>query len=202
MVFTAAIFTAAAWADGIDPKVIIQKGGGSIPITLSDPNPKFSATATHNSHCLTSTDACVFEVFQNQTGATLKGLTIAITDITGFSFTCGDTSQILFFSNCSSSDKGGVTDVFFSGGTGVTPATQQCVKDGDFGEFNCQEFDKDDVKFVNGEFGLLIDATADEKFAGKLVSGQTITTPEPGVGLLVLFGILAFGLLKPVRRIV
>jgi hypothetical protein len=28
----AALFSATAWADGIDPKVIIQKGGGSVPI--------------------------------------------------------------------------------------------------------------------------------------------------------------------------
>jgi hypothetical protein len=214
MVLTAVMFSAAAWADGIDPKVIIQKGGGSTPITLTNPNPTFKAKAQTNqesgtSNCLTSTDACVFEVFQNQTGVTLASLTIAITDLKGFVFTCGDSSQILFFSNCSRSDQNGVTDIFFSGGTGVAPATQQCVPDSlidsalaHFGKFNCQKIDPDDYKFVGGEFGLLIDATKSENFDGQSVSGQTITSPEPGVGLLVLFGMLALVLLKPVRRTV
>ena len=32
LLITAALFSATAWADGIDPKVIIQNGGGSVPI--------------------------------------------------------------------------------------------------------------------------------------------------------------------------
>jgi hypothetical protein len=211
-VLTAALFSASAWADGVDPKVIIQSGSGSIPITLTNPNPSFGpVTATQNSHCLSPSDACVFEVFQNQTGQTIHNLTIAINDLQGFSFQCGDASQILFFSNCSSSDNGSVTDVFFSGGTGIVAATQQCVADTDpiLGAIDkilfalpgsCQKWDPDDYQFVGGEFGLLIDATATENFAGQSVTGQTLTTPEPGAGIMVLFSALAFGLLKLARR--
>jgi hypothetical protein len=207
-----ALFSASAWADGIDPKVIIQGGTGSIPITVTNPNPSFGpVTATQNSHCLTASDACVFEVFQNQTSQTLKSLTIAINDLKGFSFQCGDLSQILFFSNCSASDNGSVTDVSFSGGSGIAPATQQCVADSDpiLGALDkalfslpggCQKWDPDDFQFVGGEFGLLIDATASENFAGQSVTGQTLTTPEPGAGIMMLFAAVVFGLFKLLRR--
>jgi hypothetical protein len=197
LLLAVALFSASAWADGIDPKVIIQKGTGSIPITVTNPNPSFGpVTATQNSNCLTPSDACVFEVFQNQTGQTLHSLTIAINDLKGFSFQCGG---FLFFSNCSSSDNGSVTDISFSGGTGIVPAVQKCVPDLDdlFGLLGC---DQDDVKMVNGEFGLLIDATASENFAHQIVTGQTLTTPEPGAGIMILSAALAFGLLKLLRR--
>jgi hypothetical protein len=195
VLFAVAFFSASAWADGIDPKVIIQKGSGSIPITVTNPNPTFGpVTATHNSHCLTQSDACVFEVFQNQTSQTLHALTIAINDLQGFSFQCGDASQILFFSSCSSSDDGHVTDVTFSGGTGIVPAIQQCESPTAVSTLSasCQEF-------TGGEFGLLIDAT-EAGFAGKSVSGTTLTTPEPDVGILMLSAAFAFGLLKLLRR--
>jgi hypothetical protein len=203
-----AFLSASAWADGIDPKVIIQNGTGSIPITVTNPNPTFGpVTATQNSHCLTPSDACVFEVFQNQTSQTLHALTIAINDLQGFSFQCGDASQILFFSSCSSSDDGHVTDVTFSGGTGIAPATQQCVPDSpiDVGLSLlspnwCKKLDPDDFQFVGGEFGLLIDATASENFAGQSVTGQTLTTPEADAGIMILSAGLAFGLLKLLRR--
>lgn len=213
---TAALFSASAWADGVDPKVIIQKGSGSIPITLTNPNPTFGPlTATTgsfgNTPCLTASDACVSQVFQNQTGQTIHSLTIAINDLAGFSFQCGDPSQILFFSSCNASDNGSVTDLSFSGGTGIVAATQQCVADSDpvLGALDkilfalpgsCQKWDPDDYQFVGGEFGVLIDATASENFAGSNVSGQTLTTPEPGAGIMVLFSALAFGLLKLARR--
>jgi hypothetical protein len=208
VILTAALFSAAAWADGIDPKVIIQKGGGSIPITVTNPNPSFPPVmATQNANCLTKTDACVFEVFQNQTPITLASVTIAIDDIQGFSFLCGSAAQILYFSSCNATDNGSITNVVFSGGSGIAPAVQQCVPDspGDqllafFGKFNCRQSDPDDYKFVGGEFGVLIDATKDEGFNGQSVIARTVTTPEPGVGILLLFGALAFGLLKPVRR--
>jgi len=207
LVLAVAVFSASAWADGIDPRVIIQKGSGSIPITLTNPNPMFAATATQNSHCLTQSDACVFQVFQNQTGQTVHNLTIAINDLEGFSFQCGDSSQILFFSSCSSSDNGHVTDVSFSGGTGIVAATQQCVPDSlidiSLSLLNanwCKKVDPDDFKFVGGEFGLLIDATKDENFVGQSVTGQTLTTPEPDAGIMILSAALAFGLLKLLRR--
>ncbi len=216
LLVTVALFSASAWADGVDPKVIIQKGSGSIPITLTSPNPTFGPlTATTgsfgNTPCLTASDACVSQVFQNQTGQTIHSLTIAINDLMGFSFQCGDPSQILFFSNCSASDNGSVTDLSFSGGTGIVAATQQCVVDTDpvLGALDkilfalpggCQKWDPDDYKFVGGEFGVLVDATATEGFAGQSVAGQTLTTPEPAAGIMVLCSALAFALLKLVRR--
>jgi hypothetical protein len=200
-----ALFSASAWADGIDPKVIIQKGTGSIPITGQNPNPSFPAPgqpaliASEGSFlgrpCLTESDACVSIVFQNQTSQTLHNLTIAINDLGGFSFQCGGPSQILFFSSCSSSDNGHVTDVNFSGGTGIVPAIQQCVSPTAASALSadCQ------TQFKGGEFGLLIDAT-EAGFAGESVSGTTLTTPEPDAGILMLSAALAFGLLKLLRR--
>jgi hypothetical protein len=37
---------------------------------------------------------------------------------------------------------------------------------------------------------------------GQNVSVQAVTTPEPGAGLMLLLGVLAFGLLKLVGRAV
>lgn len=208
LILTVAIFSAATWADGIDPKTIITKGSGSTPITLTNPNPSFSGTATSNANCLSPTDVCFYQVFQNQTGVTLTSLNILVNDVAGFDFTCAITSQSIDFTSCGSSDNGHVTDIFFSGGTGVAAATQQCVPDTwidqvaqSLGVFNCQKYDPDDYKFVGGEFAVLVDATANEDFAGQSVAGATVTTPEPGVGILILFGALAFGLLKLVRRV-
>jgi len=187
LIVTAALFSTAAWADSIDPKVIIQNGSGSIPITITNPDPTFGpVTATQNSKCLTSTDACVFLVFQNQTGQTLTHLDILVTD-NGFTFGCG---SFLFFANCSSTDNGTVSDVSFSGGAGIKAA-----------KLDCDDDDEDeDCHYKGGEFGLLIDGTASEHFLHDSVTGQTVTTPEPGAGLMVLFGALAFGLFKLVRR--
>jgi hypothetical protein len=142
-------------------------------------------------------DACVSIVFQNQTSQTLHNLTIAINDLANFSFQCGDSSQISFFSSCSSSDNGHVTDVTFSGGTGILPAVLQCVSPSLTSALStsCQK------QFVGGEFGLLIDAALTEgNFAGQSVSGTVVTTPEPDAGILVLSTALAFGLLKLLRR--
>ena len=198
LLLAVALFSASAWADGVDPKVIIQKGTGSIPITVNNPNPMFAATATTseegNTHCLTESDACVFIVFQNQTSQTLRNLTIAINDLTGFMFQCGDSSS--FFSSCSSADNGHVTDVNFSGGTGILPAIQQCVTLSVVSALSasCQK------QFSGGEFGLLIDATASEGFDDHSVSGTTVTTPEPDVAILMLSAAFAFGLIKLLRR--
>ena len=204
-----ALFSAAAWADGIDPKVIIQNGTGSIPITGQNPNPSFPApgqpaliasVGSFNDNgtsrpCLSETDACVSIVFQNRTSQTLHTLTIAINDLTGFAFQCGDLSEISFFTNCSPpSDNGSVTDITFSGGIGILPAVQSCVSPTAVSSVSCQ------THFTGGEFGLLIDATASEGFAGQSVSGQTITTPEPVASILILSAGLAFGLLKLLRR--
>jgi hypothetical protein len=207
LLLAVALFSASAWADGIDPKVIIQKGTGSIPITGQNPNPSFPAPGqpaliasegSFNDHgtsrpCLSEMDACVSIVFQNQTSQTLHNLTIAINDLADFSFECGDVSQISFFSSCSASDNGHVTDVTFSGGIGILPAIQSCVSPTAVSALPCQTL------FTGGEFGLLIDAT-EAGFAGQSVSGTTVTTPEPDVGILMLSAAFAFGLLKLLRR--
>jgi hypothetical protein len=214
LVLAVALFSATAWGDGIDPKVIIQKGTGSIPITINNPNPQFGPfTATQGSFtnptsgvvtsCVNETDACVAEVFQNQTGQIVHSLTIAINGLGGFSFTCGD---FIIFSSCTPSEDG--HHVTFSGGDGLAPAIQQCVPDSAIDKISlallganwCKKLDPDDFKFVGGEFGLLIDATSDEDFSGQSVSGQTITTPEPVASILILSAGLAFGLLKLLRR--
>jgi hypothetical protein len=225
LILTVAIFSAATWADGIDPRTIIVKGSGSTPITLTNPNPSIGgpngATPTVGSSngfsCINPTDACYYQVYQNQTGVTLSSLNIALNDLTGFTFSCAITPQSIDFTNCSSSDNGSVTDIYFSGGTGVAPATQQCVPDTAIdkiaqamGAFNCTQqsswnplnlYDPDDYKFVGGEFAVLIDATANEgNFAAQKVTGSVVTTPEPGEGIMLLFGALAFGLFKLVRR--
>jgi hypothetical protein len=205
LLLAVALFSASAWADGIDPKVIIQKGTGSIPITGQNPNPSFpvpghppliASVGSFNDNgtfrpCLLEMDACVSIVFQNQTSQTLHNLTIAINDLAGLSFECGDSSS--FFSSCSSSDDGHVTDVTFSGGIGILPAIQSCVSPTAVSALPCQTL------FTGGEFGLLIDAT-DAGFAGQSVSGMTVTTPEPDVGILMLSAAFAFGLLKLLRR--
>ena len=204
LLLAVALFSASAWADGIDPKVIIQKGTGSIPITVNNPNPSFpvpgqppliASVGSFNDHgtsrpCLSEMDACVSIIFQNQTSQTLHNLTIAINDLAGFSFECGDPSS--FFSSCSASDNGHVTDVTFSGGIGILPAIQSCVSPTAVSAFSCQTL------FTGGEFGLLIDAT-EAGFAGESVSGTTVTTPEPDVGTLMLSAAFAFGLLKARR---
>jgi hypothetical protein len=220
LLLAVALFSAAAWGDGIDPKVIIQKGTGSIPITINTPNPQFGPfTATKgsftnpNSGVVTqcqdpNNDACVAEVFQNQTGQTVHSLTIAITNLT---ITCGD---FILFSSCTPSEDG--HHVTFSGGDGLAPAIQQCVPDSAIDKISLAllgsnwcttkvhgvELDPDDFKFVGGEFGLLIDADLriEPGFLGQSVSGQTITTPEPDASILILSAGLAFGLLKLLRR--
>jgi hypothetical protein len=213
LLLAVAVFSASAWADGIDPKVIIQKGTGSIPITGNNTSfGPFTSTVgsftfeDQSRPCLTDTDACVSIVFQNQTSQTLHNLTIAINDILDpnghevFQFLCGDASQILFFSSCNRSDNGHVTDINFSGGTGIVPAIQQCVSPTAVSALSCQK------QFVpgSGEFGLLIDATADElAMAGQssfTATGNTLTTPEPDAGIMILSAAVAFGLLKLLRR--
>jgi hypothetical protein len=204
VILTAALFSAATWADGIDPKVIIQKGGGSTPITIHDPNPSVTATSHANTEAnpcfLAESSACISDVFQNQTGITIQSLTIGITDVTlpeigKLVFSCG--ADLLFFNHCSSSDNGSVTDIFFSNTPGspfhgVDSAVLQCGDDGDDGE------EEECHHWVGGEFSVDIEGA--DLPAGIPITVQAITTPEPGSAMMILFGALAFGMLKFVRR--
>jgi hypothetical protein len=199
-----------AWADGIDPKVIIQKGGGSTPITLTNPNPSVTATSHANTEAnpcfLASSSACISDVFQNRTGKTLTSLDIFIPAVQNLFFTCGDISDLLFFDHCTSAIGHGGTSIFFSadgmhGFDGVTPAIFQCVPDldgdDDGGKKGCNE---DDFAWVGGEFA--VDIEGSDLPPRTRITTQVITSPEPGSSMLILFGALAFGLFKVVRRAV
>jgi hypothetical protein len=194
---TVVLFSASAWADGIDPKVIPIKGTGSTPITITNPNPTVNATAVGpnaaNLDCL-GADACVDDVFQNQTGKTLTSITMFFSSSAnpGLIFSCGDMTQALFFDNCNAANVAGGEDIILSadgknGFTGVASAVLGCVED-------C-----DNPAFVGGEFGVDIYG---DLVVGQNVSVQAVTTPEPGAGLMLLLGVLAFGLLKLVGRAV
>jgi hypothetical protein len=191
---TAALFSSASWADGIDPKVIPLGGTGSTPITITNPNPVVTAMAVGpnaaNLFCLGAV-ACVDDVFQNQTGKTLTSLTMFFSskDNPGLIFSCGDMTKALFFDLCTASSVTGGEDVSFladgmNGFKGVLPAVQECEEE-------------EECRFVRGEFG--IDIYGDLK-VGDSVTTQAITSPEPGAGLMVLFGALAFALFKLLRR--
>ncbi len=146
------------------------------------------------------------DVFQNRTGKNLTMLTMFFSTAAnpGLVFSCGDMSQAVFFDVCNASNVAGGQDIVLSadgmnGFTGVASAVFECVPDldgDDDGEMGCNS---DDFAWVHGEFGIDIygDLTV-----GQAVTTQAITTPEPGAGLMVLFGALAFGLFAMVRRAV
>jgi hypothetical protein len=199
---TAAVLSTATWADGIDPKVIIQGGTGSTAITLKDPNPTAPPQnpELNTGQCFyADSTACVLDIFQNQTGITIHSLTIGITDVTlpeigKLVFSCGASTDLLFFNHCSSSDNGSVTDIFFSNAPGspfhgVDSAVLQCGDDGE--EDDCHNW-------VGGEFSVDIEGA--DLPAGIPITVQAITTPEPGSGMMILCGALAFALIKLVRR--
>lgn len=185
----AACFSVATFADGIDPKGVIKDPNlPATPITKADPNPTFSENAEpNNPNCLSSAP-CVFAVFQNRLGTTLKSIDIFIpTD--GLTFSCGNQAgQGNFFDLCHASSVTGGTNLFFStdgapGFGGVQSG--KCVPDFDdlFGLLGC---DEDDWK--GGIFGVDIEGT--DLPPGTNISGSVITTPEPDSGLVLLFGTL------------
>jgi len=214
LLFAVAVFSAAAWADGVDPKVIPIRGSGSTPITITSPNPTVNAQAQApnkaNLFCLGAV-ACVDDVFQNQTGKTLTAITMFFSANLnpGLVFSCGDMSQAVFFDNCNASNVAGGENITLSadgknGFNGVASATQQCVPDSlvDVGLSLispnwCQKLDADDYKFVGGEFGIDIYG---DLAVGQSVTTTAITTPEPAAALMVFFSALAFALLKLARR--
>jgi len=127
----------------------------------------------------------------------------------GLMFGCGDMTKALFFDNCSPASVSGVNpgeDIIFTADgrtindvtyNGVAPAVFECVPDldgDDDGKMGCNA---DDFTWVGGEFGIDIYG---DLAVGDKVTTQAITTPEPGAGLMVLFGALAFSLFKLVRR--
>jgi hypothetical protein len=201
----AAVVASGARADGIDPKVIVKAGSGSTPITLTNPNPTVDAAAVANTgQCFDpnpkTTPACIDDVFQNQTGKFITSLTLFIPTITNLIFSCDAASLTFDFNGCNSTNVTGGTNInFTSSGSfhGVAPAVFKCVPDLDdlFGLFG--SCDRDDWKFVGGEFAVDIEGAG-------VVPGTkipvTVNTPEPGAGLLVFLGAIAFGLIGLMRK--
>lgn len=115
-------------------------------------------------------------------------------------FSCPSATEMLsavFFDICTPMTTSGGMDITFSadgknGFTGVSPF--KCVPDSDDEEGGC---DPDDV-VSTGLFA--IDIYGSDVLSSTVITTQAITTPEPGAGLMVLFGAVAFGLFKLVRR--
>jgi len=205
-----------ALADGVDPLVGIKHGAGSTPITITNPNPSITGTLVQDpgngSVCSIAGDTCLQEVFQNQLGTTLTSLNIFITTpATNLTFSCNP-AETDIFTHCSVSQVAGGFNFFFSGGS-VESAQFKCVGDGDWDDFlipwlGCPNIltDKDDWKWVGGEFAVDIEGTltngVPDAPKGTSITTQAITTPEPGSAAMLLFGMLAFGALKIARRAV
>jgi hypothetical protein len=197
------VSAACTWADGIDPKVIIKKGGGSTPITLQDPNPSVTAPAKKNiGQCFdASAPACVFDVFQNQTGNTITSLTIFIPTLNNLIFSCEPGSLVFDFNGCTATNVSGGTNIFFFNSGpgslgGVAPAVFGCVLDGDENDERHDDCDK--KGYTGGEFAVDIEGAGVVR--GTQIPLTAVTTPEPGSFLLMLVGALAFGLLGLVRK--
>ena len=204
-----------AFADGVDPLAGIKKGGGSTPITITNPNPIVTGTMVQDSGdgktCTIAGDTCLQDVFQNRLGTTLTSLTIFVTSPSNLTFACNE-EETDIFAKCQVNPVNGGFDFFFSGGS-VASATLTCVPDGDLDDltvlvFGCPNkfLNADDYKWVGGEFafdieGTLTDGVPDAP-AGTTITTQVITSPEPGSASMLLFGMLAFGLLKVARRTV
>lgn len=216
-------------ADGVDPLVGFKPGGGSTPITVNNPNPTFSLVVVQDpgpigasgpgTICTISGDTCAvvppgqpeagsLPVFQNQTAGVLTTLTVFIQDPTHmFNFVC-NTNETAIFSSCSPPvSVAGGEDITFSGGSVPTAF----VGDDDSDDAACLiagpagPLCSDDFNLSLGEFALDIEGIisgdpTNDLTAGTNISGATITSPEPGSALMLLFGMLALGLTKVVRR--
>jgi hypothetical protein len=205
LILAAAVFTDAAWADGInDPKPIPQKGGDATVITLTNPNPTVTMSAAPNSPanpCPFQSAFCVDDNFQNETGKTITSITMLFPSQGSLVFNCPSKAEMLFavfFDNCSQSagPMMGSEDITFSadgknGFNGVASAGSiVCIPD--------LECDKDDQTTADGLFA--IDMYGNDVKSTTTITATAITTPEPGAGLMVLFGAFAVGLFKLVRR--
>ena len=73
LVVTAALLSAATWADGIDPKVGIQGGGGSQHITPRNPNLNFKGT-TGTTECAIPNNICLVLELENDLGHAINSL--------------------------------------------------------------------------------------------------------------------------------
>ena len=206
LILTTALVSTAAWADGAtDPHVIGQGDplGVITPITGSNPNPTVTGTA-QSTNCPLESAYCVVDNFQNETGKTILSITMFFSssaNAAGLNFTCPsveDMGSAKFFDVCTMASVAGGEDITLSanglnGYDGVASAI--CYPDAD----DNGACDQDD--WQGGLFA--IDMYGSDVTEGLEITTQAITAaPEPGVGLMVLFGALAFGLLTFVRRTV
>ena len=221
------IAASLALADGVDPLVGTKSGGGSTPITLTNPNPTFDLTVVQDPGilgatgpgpiCSISGDTCAVDpnthmlpVFQNDTGVTLTSITLFIqnqpVNAPQLTYQC-NTAETSIFANCSTASVAGGTDVTLSGGPGVPAFVFRSDDDPD--DSFCQNAGptgpgcSDD--FVGGEFavdieGIISGDPTNDLPAGTNIQGAVVTSPEPGSALMLLFGMVAFALIKVARR--
>jgi len=185
-------------------------------ITLTNPNPTVpNVLAQLNSEAnpcpfllpAPAKTYCVDDNFLNLTNKTITSITMAFPTMlnggavnVGLVFSCPSVTEMLsavFFDICTPMATSGGEDITFSadgknGFNGVSP--YKCVPDSDDLEGGCNP---DDV-VSTGLFA--IDMYGSDVGATTRITTQAITTPEPGAGLMVLFGAVAFGLFKLVRR--
>jgi hypothetical protein len=206
LIVTAALLSAATWADGIDPKVGIQGGGGSQHITPLNPNLNFKGT-TGTTGCSIPNNVCLVLDFENDLGHAINSLTIFIQDnpkqLPNATYECADGSS--FGLHCADPVHiSGGWDIVFSGG--LIPSA--CVSDNSplaaldpvlwSLPGSCKVWDKDDY-VGGGEFALDIESVNGDLPAGVVLQG-TVITPEPSSLLMLVFGLLAFGLFQVVGR--
>jgi hypothetical protein len=206
-----------ALADGVDPLVGTKSGGGSTPITLTNPNPTFDLVTVQSSVCTIAGDTCavvlsgpdagMLPVFQNDTGVTLTSITLFIQNsTTPLTYQC-NTNETSIFANCSTAIVAGGTDVTLSGGPGVAAFVFKSDDDSD--DSLCQEVGPTGAgcadDFVGGEFavdieGIISGDPTNDLPAGINIQGTVVTTPEPGSALMLLLGMVALALTKVARR--
>jgi len=207
-----------ALADGVDPLVGTKSGGGSTPITLTNPNPTFDLTVVHDpgdgSICSFAGDTCavvptgpganMLPVFQNDTGTTLTTITLFIQNgTTALTYHC-NTAETSIFANCSTAIVDGGTDVTLSGGPGVLPFAFRSDDDSD--DSLCQRVGPSGAGCADdfvGEFAVDIEGVPgvpNELPINTEIRGTVVTGPEPGSALMLLLGMVAFALTKVARR--
>jgi hypothetical protein len=171
LLITAALFSATAWAEGIDPKVIIQKGGGSVPIVGNS----FSFTVD-------SSGGGLFDFIAPTTGEDIFSLALIFskTPTTG-PFNCGTGG---FFATCGFTfNSDGTVTALFSGASEDEP---ELVDDA------CEALGVCDTNDVNGgieegqDFGINLGTSG--WVPGEKVTGFT-NVPEPSMLALLLAGL-------------
>jgi hypothetical protein len=174
----------AAFADGVDPTVIIRKVDPP-PIVITSPSQTFDIIATSAQNIF---------AFQNETGITLTALTLDLfAGKSGLLYSCGSFAGADIFATCSSSSgSAGDTIISFlgvgNGFTGIEAAT--CSEDdkGKGDDKNGKDNNSDDKdSCTGGIYSLEFDGIP----PGAKVEGiGTFTTPEPMTAMLLVSGLV------------